>query len=316
MILNPYETSIGLHFNTKNLELKLSEFLIKGTDTKNLNYEYVIDREIDVIFITGKNEDEKELPVWNHPLFITDFRGSKKIFVDMRPYVRPKKDEEIININNIVTNRLGFDFTIIRVVYIALLYKNKNSIDNISSGLALAFSKWVSSSIKSALYLDVESVIKLEVLTLHYILCKFNDEKLNGDDIDNIYFKISKLHKTLKGNIKYVRETCIGINTEPKDVVDLANNIRIAVKNPLVKDMTSSMIYNILSTTWFGINPNENITMSLEHIPTLIAIVGTSLESKVLKHSRLSNILNDNKRSIGGDELMKNIYLTVKDHIV
>ncbi len=316
MILNPYETSIGLHFNTKNLELKLSEFLIKGTDTKNLNYEYVIDREIDVIFITGKNEDEKELPVWNHPLFITDFRGSKKIFVDMRPYVRPKKDEEIININSIVTNRLGFDFTIIRVVYIALLYKNKNSIDNISSGLALAFSKWVSSSIKSALYLDVESVIKLEVLTLHYILCKFNDEKLNGDDIDNIYFKISKLHKALKGNIKYVRETCIGINTEPKDVVDLANNIRIAVKNPLVKDMTSSMIYNILSTTWFGINPNENITMSLEHIPTLIAIMGTSLESKVLKHSRLSNILNDNKRSIGGDELMKNIYLTVKDHTV
>lgn len=316
MILNPYETSIGLHFNTKNLELKLSEFLIKGADTKNLNYEYVIDREIDVIFITGKNEDEKELPVWNHPLFITDFRGSKKIFVDMRPYVRPKKDEEIININSIVTNKLGFDFTIIRVVYIALLYKNKNSIDNISSGLALAFSKWVSSSIKSALYLDVESVIKLEVLTLHYILCKFNDNKLNGDDIDNIYFKISKLHKALKGNIKYVRETCISINTEPKDVVDLANNIRTAVKNPLVKDMTSSMIYNILSTTWFGINPNENITMSLEHIPTLIAIMGTSLESKVLKHSRLSNILNDNKRSIGGDELMKNIYLTVKDQIV
>lgn len=316
MILNPYETSIGLHFNTKNLELKLSEFLIKGRDTKNLNYEYVIDKEIDVIFITGKNEDEKDLPIWNHPLFITDFRGSKKIFVDMRPYVRPKKDEEIININSIVTNKLGFDFTIIRVVYMVLLYTNKNNIDNISNNLAIAFSKWVSTSIKSALYLDVESVIKLEVLTLHYILCKFNDGKLNGNDIDNIYFKISKLHKALKGNVKYVRETCIGINTEPKDVVDLANNIRIAIKNPLVKDMTSAMIYNILSTTWFGINPNENITMSLEHIPTLIAIVGTSLESKVLKHSRLSNILNENKRTIGGDELMKNIYLTVKDQIV
>ncbi len=316
MILNPYETSIGLHFNTKNLELKLSEFLIKGRDTKNLNYEYVIDKEIDVIFITGKNEDEKDLPIWNHPLFITDFRGSKKIFVDMRSYVRPKKDEEIININSIVTNKLGFDFTIIRVIYMVLLYTNKNSIDNISNNLAIAFSKWVSTSIKSALYLDVESVIKLEVLTLHYILCKFNDSKLNGNDIDNIYFKISKLHKALKGNVKYVRETCIGINTEPKDVVDLANNIRIAIKNPLVKDMTSAMIYNILSTTWFGINPNENITMSLEHIPTLIAIVGTSLESKVLKHSRLSNILNENKRTIGGDELMKNIYLTVKDQIV
>lgn len=316
MILNPYETSIGLHFNTKNLELKLSEFLIKGRDTKNLNYEYVIDKEIDVIFITGKNEDEKDLPIWNHPLFITDFRGSKKIFVDMRSYVRPKKDEEIININSIVTNKLGFDFTIIRVIYMVLLYTNKNSIDNISNNLAIAFSKWVSTSIKSALYLDVESVIKLEVLTLHYILCKFNDSKLNGNDIDNIYFKISKLHKALKGNVKYVRETCIGINTEPKDVVDLANNIRIAIKNPLVKDMTSTMIYNILSTTWFGINPNENITMSLEHIPTLIAIVGTSLESKVLKHSRLSNILNENKRTIGGDELMKNIYLTVKDQIV
>ena len=316
MILNPYETSIGLHFNTKNLELKLSEFLIKGRDTKNLNYEYVIDKEIDVIFITGKNEDEKDLPIWNHPLFITDFRGSKKIFVDMRSYVRPKKDEEIININSIVTNKLGFDFTIIRVIYMVLLHTNKNSIDNISNNLAIAFSKWVSTSIKSALYLDVESVIKLEVLTLHYILCKFNDSKLNGNDIDNIYFKISKLHKALKGNVKYVRETCIGINTEPKDVVDLANNIRIAIKNPLVKDMTSAMIYNILSTTWFGINPNENITMSLEHIPTLIAIVGTSLESKVLKHSRLSNILNENKRTIGGDELMKNIYLTVKDHTV
>lgn len=316
MILNPYETKIGLHFNTKNLELKLSEFLIKGRDTSNLNYEFVIDREIDVIFITGKNDEEKDLPVWNHPLFIVDFRGSKKIFVDMRPFVKPKKDVEIININSIVTNKLGFDFTIIRVVYMVLLFKDKNSISSISNSLAIAFSKWVSSSIKSALYLDIESVIKLEILTLHYILCKFVDNKLDGDEIDNIYFKISKLHKALKGNVKYVRETCIGINTNPIDVVDLANNIRIAIKNPLVKDMTSAMIYNILSTTWYGVNSSENITMSLEHIPTLIAIIGTSLENKALKHNRISNILNDNKRSIGGDELMKNIYLTVKDQIV
>lgn len=316
MILNPYETNLGKHINTKELEVKLSEFLIKGRDTRNLNYEYLIDREIDLVFITGKNDEEKDLPIWNHPLFITDFRGNKKVFVDVRPFVKVKKDDEVLTLNNIVSNRLGFDFTIIRIVYMILLYKDINVIDNISSNLALAFSKWVSSSIKSALYLDVESVVKLEIITLHYILCLINDNKIDSNNVDNIYFKISKLSKLVRGNIKYVRETCEGILINPSDVVDLATNIKTAVKNPLVKDINSATIYNILSTTWYGINPNENITMSLEHLPTLIAIITTSLESKVLKHSRISNILNDNKRNIGSDELLKNVLLTVRDQTV
>ncbi len=316
MIINPYDTNIGKHVNTKKLEIVLTEFLIKGSDVKNLNYEYIIDTEIEVVFITGKNEEERELPIWNHPLLINDFRGRDKIFIDLRTFVRIPKDGEVKDLSMIVNNHLGFNFTIIKLVYMLLLNKDKTSLTNIHDTVAIGFTKWLTVTLKSSLTLDIESVVKLEIVTMFYILCLLTDEELTERTVENIYFKISKLIKVVRGNMKYVKDTCEGININPKDAVDLVENIVTAVDSPLIKDLNTGVLYNILGNTWNGVNPSENIIMSLEHIPTLIAVLSTSIESKSLKHSRLANILNDNKRILGSDNFVKYVDLTVKECIV
>lgn len=314
MLINPYKTNLGLHMNTKNLEFTLSEFLIKGSDTRNLNYEYIIDSDVELIFITGKNDEEQSLPIWNHPLFITDFRGRNKIFIDVRPYVRVGKGSEIMNLSDVISNKLGFFFTIVRVIYMVLLFKDKDSIRNINDSIAVAFSKWISISIKGALRIDIEDMLKLEIVTLHYILCILADEEINENKIENIKFKITRIHKNLKNGMKFIDDVISKININPKNAVDLADNIKNGTDSPLLKNFNTGVLYNIIGSTWNGVNSSENIAMSMEHIPTLIAIISSSLESKALKHSRISNILNDNKRVIGNENLIKVINNTIKEN--
>lgn len=315
MILNPYETTLGLHINTKKLEIELSEFLIKGEDIKNLNYEYVISDDIEVIFITGKNEEEVNLSVWNHPLFINDFKGTDKIFVDLRPYVRIK-DKEFSNLKDIVNNNMAFTFIIVRVLYMALLKDSKDNINNINDSIATAFTKWIGNAFKSSLSLDVEDNIKLEIVLMHYILCRLNDEELNDRTVENIYFKIGKNLKVVRGNTKYILGVCSDLNHNPIDAVDLVENINRGVNSSLLNNIDTNLLYNIIGSTWNGIHPTENIAMSLEHIPTLIAIIFTSLNSKTLKHSRISNTLNNVKRDIKATEFEKIVKLSIEDHTV
>lgn len=314
MLISPYNTIIGSHVNNRKLELKLSEFLIKGSDTNNLNYEYVVEEDIDLIFITGKNDDERELPVWNHPLYFEDHRGRKKIFTDLRPYVGIKKNEDVVNLDNIVTNKLGFDFNITKVLYMVfMLDEAKGELNKIESSLVMAFTKWVSVTLKSALNLDIETVTKLEVICFHYISSIIKDEELDERTVEPIYFKASKGLKVLRNNIKYIKDTCHGINLNPRNTEDLSNNIRTAIDSPLLGNLNEGTLYSILSTTWTGPHPGENVSMSLEHIPTLIALLSVSMDSKSLKHSRVANILNDNKRYIKNDEFLKTVTLTVSE---
>jgi len=314
MILNPYDTSLGMHVNTKKLESILNEFMIKGQNTDNLNYEYKNNEDVSLVFITGKNEDEVMLPVWNHPLFIKDFRGRKKIFVDIRQYVR-MKNKEFTTLDSIVNNRPGFDFIITKTLYMMLLSSNKRIISNIDDKIALSFSMWISTSFRSVLTLGVEETIKLEIIAMHYMLCLIADEKQDDNTIENIYFKISKSLKSVRGNVKYIKETCNGLNNNPDCAVDLTENIGNGLSSPLLANLDTVLLYNVIGNTWNGVNASENIVMAFDHIPTLIALIYVSANNKSYKHSKLANILNTNKRSIGLDDFSKTVSLTIKDNM-
>jgi len=315
MLLNPYDTNIGVHVNTRKLETTLNEFIIKTSDLDKLNYEFKNGENLRLVFITGKNEFETELPVWNHPILFKDFKGMNRIFVDIRQFVK-FKETTFYTLNDIVNNRPGFDFTITRTIYMLDLFKSVSNMAMIENGLSLSFSTWISSSFKSVLTLGIEESMKIEIIALHYILCVIADIEQDDDSIENIYFKISKNLKSMRGNIKYVKDVCSELNHNPRDAVDLVENISKGVNSPLLTNINTGLLYNIIGNTWNGINASENIAMSFDHVPTLIALIFVSANNKSFKHSRLANVLNSNKRAIKLDDLSKKIELTIKDYTV
>jgi len=310
MILNPYETSIGSHFNVKKLETTLMEFTIKNPSSANLNYEYINKDDVSLIFITGKNHEEVELPVWNHPLYIKDFRGNKKIFVDVRQYVKIK-NTDFTDLKDVVSNKPGFDFIITKTLFMMLL--DEDLLNSISLPITTAFSVWISTSFKSVLSLGIEDTIKMEILSAYYLYSNMIDGELTSSDIENVYFKISKSIRSVRNNIKYIKDVCSNINHSPMDAVDFVENIQKGIDSPLLSNINTTLLYTILGNTWNGVNAGENIAMTFDHIPTLIALLYVSANNKSFKHSKLANILNSNKRAIGLDNFSKTVELIISD---
>ena len=305
MIIDPYKTTIGKYINVYNINKALLEFLI-STNDNNLNYEYSNVGDYKLVFITGKNSGEQELPIWNHPLLTTDVRGIKTIFIDIRKYVKIK-DPDFMYLSEVVTDIASFNLQLIRALYMMYtLIDDVNYMSFIKDSLVMAFTKWISTSFKASINLGIEASIKLEIVTMYYMLHMLAKE---GEtlDIEQSYFYISKQNKMLRNNVKYVKQVLGELNKEPKSVDDFIELIEQGVNSPLTDNMSAGVLYSVIGNSWNGDNSNEIIGMSIENPPTLIALMFVSMDDKRYKHSRLANILNNNKRAIKNDDFIKNV---------
>jgi hypothetical protein len=65
---------------------------------------------------------------------------------------------------------------------------------------------------------------------------------------------------------------------------------------------------NSLSSIWYGHGTSETINISLEHPPTWIALLYTVFSSRSYKKTRLSMLLDKNKKNIDPDIVVKTIF--------
>ena len=73
--IDPYLTSYGRLINIENLKKELLKYVI--TNDSNLNYEYATEDQSKLVFITGYNSEEKELPLFEHPIIIKDMKNNR-----------------------------------------------------------------------------------------------------------------------------------------------------------------------------------------------------------------------------------------------
>ena len=83
----PYETYFGSKISVDKVKQELTKYL-GSVDVIPLQYEYVIDNKFKLAFIIGKNQDEKELPMWEHPILIDNIKNGPVLAIDLRRYVK------------------------------------------------------------------------------------------------------------------------------------------------------------------------------------------------------------------------------------
>jgi len=317
MVLDPYKTAVGMHINVRPLIKDLENFLIRTENKNMLSYEYNEINDIKPIFITGRESLEQELPVWNHPLLINDARGNKYVVMDVRAYVRNEVTKgDFNNIKDVANNMSAIGLLVVRAIYMMLMYEDEASpIVPIKNTLAMGLAFWITTTLKSTLSLNIDETIKLEIIVVHYFLCSTTEETLDDDNVDNVYFRISNMLKLVRGNIKYIKETCDGLNHNPSDAVDLVDNIIKGCKSRTLDSLTTESLYNIMSSTWHGLNSTELVIMSIENIPTLITLMFNAASNKSFKNNRLSNIMLSKKRDLKLDEFSKRIETMIKENM-
>ena len=321
MLFDPYKTAVGLYTSNNKLSVTLAKFITLHQDITKLSYEFRSPSEAKLVFITGCNDIERDLPVWNHPMVITMPNNDNYVVIDMRPYVRVP-NEDMVDISSYATIGGGFTYNIVRALYTAVVTKGKHDNDGmrpaeisaVEKTVSMGFMRWFVNSIVTSINLGSERAI-LQIVVLHYILSIMYDQDVTADNADVIYFKIARYLPGANNNVAVVKKTLENVAVlNPRDAVDLCDNIKAVMPNTRITDINTKVIYSVIGGTWKGPNPSESIAMAFEHIPTLISILYSAADPKGFKFSKLTTYLKDNSRENGINDFLKTVDIFVKEH--
>lgn len=287
--IDPYSSSIGELINTSSLTKKLEEYMLEN---KYLGYEYASVGDAHLVFITGRNHEETNLPTWEHPLLFKNTKDEYVIATDLRKYLKPIKDD-IINISDVVKDEAGYLFQVTRVLLMdEMVNDNFGALRSVQKNIVSGFSVFVSAVISNSVMLDPAERVNVEIALQHHMYLRMLNGTPDVSDISTIAAKIANTKLSLPVNKKSILNMVDLFTHEPSDIDSLVENIKLAIGNVKANYITSDVLINILANVWFGPGGSETSIMSLENAPTWIAMLFVSIDSKVYKKSRVATVLD------------------------
>lgn len=312
-ICSPYETTYGKLLNSETIIKALIRYLA-GTKSTNLNYEYDPKSDIGLVFITGFDNDEQELPAWDHPVIFKDHRGNTIIASDLRKYVKVIKGQQPLTITEITKDKSNIDFIILRTLVTADFSMGyfgnfRNEFKSVISGFSLI----MSNIINSLVIMNPVEKVNVEIVLAYYV-----NVLLTNSDVSDMKPVIKARILSSKLSIPLTNKAIDNIvdilDPEFRDINSLMNNIKLALPEEKAKLINTSVIVNGMSSMWYGPGGSEAMVMSVEHLPTWIALMYVNINDNTFKRSRLAMMLEKHNKNIKNTEFSKAIELYIKEH--
>lgn len=312
-MLTPYDGTLGVMFDKNKLENELNKYLAK-TDT-SLSYE-VKESRTKIVIITGKNDDEKEIILFQHPFIFNTIYHQQAIALDMRPYMKSKLDD-MVTISEKLQDRYNGELQMQRLIFTKLMVDDDMDwLSYMNPQLQEAFSDIIA-TVTSMMLFDRTIVDNVKIAAkLHYVSMDDDESKnklseyitkLNRKDISEL------THGSLKDLYGYLslafdrKELML----PSRSIGSLVNNIKIAIMSDRSKGLTSDLYVQTLSRGFFSLDSNNLSIAMIEHLPTFISIIINVMLEGINSKSTFRKILEANKRYIKGKELateLKKIY--------
>ncbi len=312
IIENPYDTSFGKLINTKNITNELMKYLT-GVDSRDLNYEFTRSGDNHIIFITGYNDEEQELPIWEHPLVFTDSKNREIVAVDIRKYVK-KLDEQPLNIYDVVKDKSSLDFLVLR----SLL-----TLDFINGDIGLhravykhgsvALGVWMSTIVNALIALNPLEKAYVEIAVTYYASLLFVREESIKDMLSGVEARVSKGRYSVPIPPKAIGNLINKLNPGIGGISGMIHNINQVLPEDKQQFITEDAIVNMLGNSWYGPGSVETIIMSLEHMPTWLALLCVNSENKSYKRTKIATVLEKGMKVIKPKEIIKHFELYLKE---
>lgn len=281
-----YDTTIGNLVATDKIDKELKYVLLDYHLTFDYNLKYTIGslKHIKPLIIDGASSAKSEVPLFQYPYFVRDFKGTDYAAIDVRPFiVRNTKDG---NIN--VRNSIDFDSHIDRLA-MSMIW-NDDYMKEMRISLEFAgtvFAYWLSESISKRFALDPKDQIILSTLTYAYYQSLFMDKT----KFDESGYELLTLQAVR--NLKVPGELAIDVINkidEIKGIDDYCRLVETVLNNVRVRNFNTAFLINLISTSWFGVYAKENLAVALEFPPIWVSIVYTSLFERTFKNSIISRV--------------------------
>jgi len=300
-MLKPYATTYGSLLNIAKLEKALLMY-INTADLNELEYEYVSEGDSRSIFITGYNDEEQELPAFEHPIVLTTLKGHTVTISDVRRYVRPVK-ELPARLSDIVKDVNSLEFIVLRNILTKDFVNNDISkysavFKPATSGMGL----WLSSMVNTAILLDPVESFNIEIIASVYA----NTLLYNQNETDTIIARVissKHVYKFSKNDIKKLAYSYVV--TDDGGLEELILNLQNAIPPEKAEFITIDSLIGVLGNIWHGPGGAETPIIALEHMPTWLSLMNSSITNRSYQKSRIGMLLDKHKRVIDAKAFAK-----------
>ena len=301
-ILTPYETVACKVINTAPLVATYKKF-ITNIREEDLSYELYQGDPL-LYFITGKDEEEKELPILNFPLQIETLKREPAIIIDIRSYVNSVKiKDEFTKLSEVVRDKYAVNFLTLSALLTYRAQFDKAILKPIQSTLLTTFIALCSTSIRKQSFLPPIDALNMEVAIGLYAYSLLNPEVKLYDDI----VRVSAIMAGCKYSLPVTNKQIMDAATRLAGAVDqdkytginyLKELLYASVPEDTRKNVDINVLYNALTNSWYGPGETTATYVALESMPVFTAMIYAVLSSSMYKKTKIAQIIDSNKKKI------------------
>lgn len=288
----PEDTTLGSKLVNNDLKSKYIEHKIKNNN-KSHRYNVIPEKDLPISIIVGRDNAEKELPLLQFPIVINLTDKDKVLVTDLRKHII--YDETQSKLEDMTRNLSSLSFELLRTIFTKLLNSNDDSLALLHKYSGFIYSHWLTGILSTSI-LNLNPIDKINVLitVYHYYKSITANCTLDETKLPLIAHSCGGLFHTttLKAH-----DTLLLLNDNPITPDDLIDNIKITLgPDSSGKLLDTRLLYKVVSNTWHGPNNTINLPIAIEHIPTWMAILYTSIEDKAFKRSIVNKIITGNRQ--------------------
>lgn len=307
-----YHTTVGkMHERSiKKVENLIKEAIIKdGINNVTLNIDD--HKQYKPLFIIGHTPSQANIEMFTHPLLL-NYKNEDYLCTDIRLYV--KQDTQPENITENIRNLTQYNFCKSRAILNLVWLNDRPTV--LRSMFAFAnnvFTMWLSETIAKVYNLDFnERSIIAAITSIYYQTLFLEDSKFTEEQKLLLVKNASNFTSIPSNNLFLLIDKIEKLD----DINDYCKAISSIVENVRLKDFNLAMLLTIIANSWYGFNAKEIVSVALEHPPTWIAIVYTSLSDKTYKNSSISIFADKLSKRGNSDEFMKNYLSLVNENTI
>ena len=261
-----------------------------------------VNTTLNPVILYGLSDVEKSIPVFSHPIINVE---NKWIALDLRSCVKLSDDKESYEIKN----ESEYQLALLRFTMTAMWFIDKESALYALKLPHFAFATWLSDNLTKKFGLDMNDQVKLKVLGLYYYSKLFTNEYTN-DDFDKLLIRV-KDEIINPGLLEEIKDS---IETKVENIDDFCKACYEVTGNIRLKNLDFNVMVNIVANNWNGAIGKELAMLSLEHPPTWISLVYSSLTQRSFSKSYIGSIVDKLDKRGKGDEFLKSLISITREY--
>lgn len=247
--------------------------------------------------------DVLELPIIPHPVVIDEQSEHSILYVDLRSFTHldQASGDYIIKLNNEAV--LEINRALLNAIWVE---KNAYVLLNLSPLPMLVFASWVSETVARRFALTPKEQLTLAIYSSYYYYSLFSEnEKMDDEDLNRVIASISKNLRASSMDVievlDRVPETLSGVGQFCELMPEVVGSIRL-------KDFNHTLLFQLVGGAWFGLNARELVAVSLEHIPSWIALVHAAFSERTYRNTQLSKLCERKASRAQSDAFIRSVF--------